>query len=433
MAGLLKPEAAYALVSALKDAVSLPIHLHTHDASGNGIYTYARAIDAGVDVVDVAASSMSGLTSQPAGGSLIHALSGHPRQPLVSAQKFEQISDYWQDVRHLYQAFELDMIAPNPTVYDHEMPGGQYSNLQQQAKAVGLSDRWSEVKEMYARVNMLFGDIVKVTPSSKVVGDMALFMVQHHLTEEDVLHRASGLDFPDSVVELMKGELGTPPDGFPQEVQRAILKGAAPLTERPGKMMQPLNFDAIKNELFEKLERPVTEFDALAYALYPKVFMDYSSYVARYGDISVLDTNTFFHGMRLGETIEVEIERGKTLYLKLIQIGQPDDHGMRTIYYEMNGVPREVEVKDISIKESSSSRPKADRSNAKQIGASMPGSVLKVLVETGTRVRKGEQLLVTEAMKMETTIQAPEDGEIKAVHVKEGEAIASQDLLIEFV
>ncbi|MFB3225597.1 pyruvate carboxylase [Exiguobacterium sp. PHA03] len=433
MAGLLKPEAAYALVSALKDAVSLPIHLHTHDASGNGIYTYARAIDAGVDVVDVAASSMSGLTSQPAGGSLIHALSGHPRQPLVSAQKFEQISDYWQDVRHLYQAFELDMIAPNPTVYDHEMPGGQYSNLQQQAKAVGLADRWSEVKEMYARVNMLFGDIVKVTPSSKVVGDMALFMVQHHLTEEDVLHRASGLDFPDSVVELMKGELGTPPDGFPQEVQRAILKGAAPLTERPGKMMQPLNFDAIKNELFEKLERPVTEFDALAYALYPKVFMDYSSYVARYGDISVLDTNTFFHGMRLGETIEVEIERGKTLYLKLIQIGQPDDHGMRTIYYEMNGVPREVEVKDISIKESSSSRPKADRSNAKQIGASMPGSVLKVLVETGTRVRKGEQLLVTEAMKMETTIQAPEDGEIKAVHVKEGEAIASQDLLIEFV
>ncbi|MGL6103408.1 MAG: biotin/lipoyl-containing protein, partial [Exiguobacterium acetylicum] len=272
-----------------------------------------------------------------------------------------------------------------------------------------------------------------VTPSSKVVGDMALFMVQHHLTEEDVLQRASGLDFPDSVVELMKGELGTPPDGFPQDVQQAILKGAAPLTERPGKMMEPLNFDAIKHELFEKLERPVTEFDALAYALYPKVFMDYSSYVARYGDISVLDTNTFFHGMRLGETIEVEIERGKTLYLKLIQIGQPDDHGMRTIYYEMNGVPREVEVKDISIKESSSSRPKADRSNAKQIGASMPGSVLKVLVETGTRVRKGEQLLVTEAMKMETTIQAPEDGEIKAVHVKEGEAIASQDLLIEFV
>jgi pyruvate carboxylase len=236
---------------------------------------------------------------------------------------------------------------------------------------------------------------------------MAFFMVQHHLTEEDVLHRASGLDFPDSVVELMKGELGTPPDGFPQEVQCAILKGAAPLTERPGKMMQPLNFDAIKHKLLEKLERPVTEFDALAYALYPKVFMDYCSYVARYCDISVLDTNTFFHGMRLGETIEFEIERGKTLYLKLIQIGQPDDHWMRTIYYEMNGVPREVEVKDISIKESSSCRPKADRINAKQIGASMPGTVMKVFVETGTRVRKGEQLLDTEAMKMETTIQAP--------------------------
>jgi len=433
MAGLLKPEAAYALVSALKDAVDIPIHLHTHDASGNGIYTYARAVDAGVDIVDVAASSMAGLTSQPAGGSLIHALSGHERQPLVSAKKYEQVSEYWQDVRHMYEPFELDMLAPNPTVYDHEMPGGQYSNLQQQAKAVGLADHWGEVKAMYARVNMMFGDIVKVTPSSKVVGDMALFMVQHHLTEEDVLKRADTLDFPDSVVELMRGELGTPPGGFPEDVQRAILKGAEPLTERPGKTMEPLNFDAIKHELFEKLGRPVTEFDALAYALYPKVFLDYNSHFERFGDVSVLDTSTYFYGMRLGETIEVEIERGKTLYIKLIQIGQPDDHGMRIVYYEMNGVPREIEIKDISIKDNSASRAKAEKSNPKQIGASMPGSVLKVLVEPGTRVRKGEQLLVTEAMKMETTVQAPEDGEVKHVHVKEGESIASQDLLIEFV
>jgi len=433
MAGLLKPESAYALVSALKDAVDLPIHLHTHDASGNGIFTYARATDAGVDIVDVAASSMSGMTSQPSGGSLVYALNHHERQPKVDPKQYEIISDYWQDVRHNYEPFESDMRASNPSVYEHEMPGGQYSNLQQQAKAVGLGDRWGEVKAMYARVNMLFGDIVKVTPSSKVVGDMALFMVQHNLTEEDVMTRGHQLDFPDSVVEMMRGELGTPPGGFPKDVQQVILKGEEPLNVRPGKLIKPYDFESARQELFEKFERPVTDFELLAHALYPKVYEDYIKHTTTYGDVSVLDTLTFFYGLNVGETIQVEIETGKTLIIKLVQVSAANEDGIRLVSYEMNGVPREIEIKDVNVKSATTSRPKVDRSNAKQVGASMPGSVLKVLVEPGSRVHRGEQLLVTEAMKMETTIQAAQDGEIKAIHIKEGDTIQSDDLLIEFV
>ena len=433
MAGLLKPESAYALVSALKDAVDLPIHLHTHDASGNGIFTYARATDAGVDIVDVAASSMSGMTSQPSGGSLIYALDHHERQPKVDVKHYEVISDYWQDVRHNYEPFESDMRAPHPSVYEHEMPGGQYSNLQQQAKAVGLGDRWGEVKAMYARVNMLFGDIVKVTPSSKVVGDMALFMVQHDLNEQDVIDRGHQLDFPDSVVEMMRGELGTPPGGFPTDVQQAILKGENPLEVRPGKLIEPYNFEAARTELFEKFERPVTDFELLAHALYPKVYDDYVKHTNTYGDVSVLDTLTFFYGLNVGETIQVEIETGKTLIIKLVQVSAPNEDGIRLVSYEMNGVPREIEIKDVNVKSATTSRPKVDRTNPKQVGASMPGSVLKVLVEPGSRVHRGEQLLVTEAMKMETTVQAAQDGEIKAIHIKEGDTIQSDDLLIEFV
>ncbi|WP_031421535.1 pyruvate carboxylase [Exiguobacterium sp. NG55] len=433
MAGLLKPESAYALVSALKDAVDLPIHLHTHDASGNGIFTYARATDAGVDIVDVAASSMSGMTSQPSGGSLVYALNHHERQPKVDPKQYEIISDYWQDVRHNYEPFESDMRASNPSVYEHEMPGGQYSNLQQQAKAVGLGDRWAEVKAMYARVNMLFGDIVKVTPSSKVVGDMALFMVQHNLTEEDVMKRGHQLDFPDSVVEMMRGELGTPPGGFPKDVQQVILKGEEPLNVRPGKLIKPYDFESARQELFEKFERPVTDFELLAHALYPKVYEDYIRHTTTYGDVSVLDTLTFFYGLNVGETIQVEIETGKTLIIKLVQVSAANEDGIRLVSYEMNGVPREIEIKDVNVKSATTSRPKVDRSNAKQVGASMPGSVLKVLVEPGSRVHRGEQLLVTEAMKMETTIQAAQDGEIKAIHIKEGDTIQSDDLLIEFV
>jgi len=431
MAGLLKPEAAYRLVSELKDTVDLPIHLHTHDTSGNGIFQYARAIEAGVDIVDTAMGSMAGLTSQPGLNTLYYALLGNPRQPEVDIAGVEQLSQYWEGVRSYYQDFESGMKSPHTEVYQHEMPGGQYSNLQQQAKGVGLAERWDEVKEMYSRVNILFGDIVKVTPSSKVVGDMALFMVKNHLSEQDVLNKGDSLDFPDSVIELFSGQLGQPYGGFPKELQKVILKGQEPITVRPGELLEDVDFQKLKAELESEIKRPATEFDRLAYALYPKVFLDFETARNTYGDVSVLDTPSFHYGMRLGEEIEVEIERGKTLIIKLISIGEPLPDGTRIVYFELNGQAREVTVKDESIKKVTGSKRKSDPSMKGQIGAAMPGTVVKVNVQKGDRVSKGDHLMITEAMKMETTVQAPFDGVIKAVFITGGETVEAGDLLLE--
>ncbi|MDQ0244010.1 pyruvate carboxylase [Bacillus fengqiuensis] len=431
MAGLLKPQAAYDLISALKETVDIPIHLHSHDTSGNGVFMYAKAIEAGVDIVDVAVSSMAGLTSQPSANSLHYALEGNSRRPEVNIQGLEQISHYWDDIRKYYLDFESGMNAPHTEVYVHEMPGGQYSNLQQQAKAVGLGDRWEEVKEMYSRVNQLFGDIVKVTPSSKVVGDMALYMVQNNLTEDDVYERGETLDFPDSVVELFEGYLGQPHGGFPKELQRIILKGKEPITVRPGELLEPVDFQEIKETLYHSLNRPVTSHEVIAHALYPKVFMEYQKTVEQYGDISVLDTPTFLYGMRLGEEIEVEIEKGKTLIVKLVSIGEPQADGTRVLYFELNGQSREVIIKDEGIKTTVQTRAKADTANQNHIGASMPGTVLKLLVEKGEKVSKGDHLMITEAMKMETTVQAPFSGTVQDIYVKNGDAIQTGDLLIE--
>jgi pyruvate carboxylase len=431
MAGLLKPEAAYKLISTLKEQINIPIHLHTHDTSGNGIFTYARAIDAGVDVVDVAMSAMAGQTSQPSAGSLVYALQGSKRQPNVDSASLRQLSHYWEDVRKYYQDFESGMNAPHPEVYEHEMPGGQYSNLQQQAKAVGLEDKWDEVKAMYRTVNHMFGDIVKVTPSSKVVGDMALFMVQNDLTEEKVYEYGATLDFPDSVIELFTGYLGQPTGGFPEKLQSIILKGKKPLTERPGKMLPTVNFDQLKAELKQETSIDPTDLDVISYALYPKVMKDYFGKVENFGDISVLDTPTFFYGMRLGEEIEVVIEKGKTLIVKLVSIGEPIDDGTRTIYFELNGQPREVIIVDENVDTKTAKKQKADRTNRNHIGATMPGAVIKVLVAKGEKVYKGDHLIITEAMKMETTVQAPFTGVVKDIFVENGEAIQTGDLLIE--
>jgi len=431
MAGLLKPEAAYQLITALKETVDLPIHLHTHDTSGNGILTYKRAIDAGVDAVDVACSSMAGLTSQPSAQSLVYALGGSKRQPNMNIEAYEVLSQYWHHVRDYYKPFESGMNSPHTEIYMHEMPGGQYSNLQQQAKAVGLGDRWNEVKTMYRRVNDMFGDLVKVTPSSKVVGDMALFMVQNNLTEDDVYEKGETIDFPDSVIEFFQGYLGQPYQGFPQELQRIILKGKEPITKRPGELLEPVDFKQMRDTLFKQLDRQVTSFDLIAHALYPKVFMDYHKFQQEYGDVSTLDTPTFFYGMRLGEEIEVEIEKGKTLFVKLISISEPRSNGTRVVYFELNGQPREVIIEDKSIESTVATTPKADPGNEHHIGATMPGTVIKVMCEQGQKVEKGDYLMITEAMKMETTVQAPFSGVIKEIHVKAQDAISVGDLLIE--
>ncbi|WP_053018643.1 pyruvate carboxylase [Staphylococcus haemolyticus] len=431
MAGLLKPKAAYELIGELKSAINLPIHLHTHDTSGNGLLIYKEAIDAGVDIIDTAVASMSGLTSQPSANSLYYGLNGFNRNLRADIEGLEELSHYWSTVRPYYSDFESDIKSPNTEIYHHEMPGGQYSNLGQQAKSLGLGERFHEVKDMYRRVNFLFGDIVKVTPSSKIVGDMALYMVQNDLDEQSVIKEGHKLDFPESVVSYFKGDIGQPVNGFNKELQDVILKGQQPLTERPGEYLDPVNFDEIRQELEAKDYGEVTEQDVISYVLYPKVFDQFMQTKQQYGDLSLLDTPTFFFGMRNGETVEIEIDTGKRLIIKLETISEPDENGYRTIYYVMNGQARRISIKDENIKTNTNLKPKADKSNPSHIGAQMPGSVTEVKVTVGEEVKVNQPLLITEAMKMETTIQAPFNGTIKQVTVVNGDAIATGDLLIE--
>jgi pyruvate carboxylase len=431
MAGLLKPEAAYELISELKETVSIPIHLHTHDTSGNGIYTYVRAVEAGVDIVDVAVEALAGMTSQPSANTLYYALGASDRQPDVSIDALESLSHYWDKVRKFYFPFESGMNASNAEIYKLEMPGGQYSNLRQQAISVGLGDRFEEVKDMYRRVNLMFGDIIKVTPSSKVVGDMTLYMVQNNLSEDDIFERGEQLDFPNSVISFFMGELGQPYQGFPKELQNIILKGKKPLTERPGKLLKSVDFKDLRVTLEEKYDRKFADDEVVSYALYPKVYSGYLKFCEDYGRISVLETPTFFYGLRLGEEVAVNIEEGKTLIVKLISIGQAQKDGSRTCYFELNGQPREVSIRDLSVQSTVTAHKKSDRDNPKQLGASMPGTVMKVLVSSGERVKKGDHLLITEAMKMETTVQAPGDGIIKKVYVGANDVIEAGDLMIE--
>lgn len=430
MAGLLKPEAAYRLVSALKDAVDLPIHLHTHDGSGNAICTYNRAIDAGVDIVDVAYSAFAGGTSQPSMSTLYYALSGKDRQPDLDVDAMEELSRYWATVRPYYKGVDKADAYPNTEVYQHEMPGGQFSNLRQQAKAVGLGDRWNEIKKMYHTVSMMFGDIIKVTPSSKVVGDMALFMVQNNLTEQDVYDKGDVLDFPQSVVEFFEGRIGIPYQGFPGKLQKIVLKGKKPLTERPGKSLAPVDFEAIRQKLTDAGYKHEDE-DINAYCQYPKVFKDFNETVKKYGDVSVLDTPTFFFGMKKNEEVHVEIEEGKDLIITLINISDPDDSGVRTITFMFNGAEREIQVQDKSVDMKNVTRRKADPDKVGDIGATLSGSVVKVLVTKGQKVKKGEPLVVTEAMKMETTITSPIDGTVGEIYATKGQAIISGDCLLE--
>ncbi|PIC64402.1 pyruvate carboxylase [Sporosarcina sp. P13] len=431
MAGLLKPEAAYRLVSELKAATDMPIHLHTHDTSGNGIYMYAKAIEAGVDIVDTAIGSMAGMTSQPSSNSLAYAMADNKTSVRANTESLEKISHYWEDVRKYYKPFESGMNSPHSEIYVHEMPGGQYSNLQQQAKAVGLGERWEEVKKMYSRVNFLFGDIVKVTPSSKVVGDMALFMVQNELDEHTVISKGETIDFPESVIEFFEGSIGQPYGGFPKELQEVILKGRKAITVRPGELLEPVNFEDVLKKLSVKMEKTATMHDVLAHVLYPKVFEEYIETIKQFGDVSVIDTPQFLYGLRLDEEIEIEIEVGKTLIVKLVSIGEPNPNGTRVLYFELNGQSRQVVIQDLHIETKDVKKPKADPTNESHIAATMPGTVLQVAVSLGARVKRGEHLLITEAMKMETTIQAPFDGVVKEIYVSAGDSISTGDLLVE--
>ena len=430
MAGLLKPQAAKQLITTLKESVDIPIHLHTHDTSGNGILTLATAIDAGVDVVDVAFSALAGGTSNPSMETLYYGLEGTSRQPELEMENVTTLNRYWGTIRKSYHAFDQAQVSPSPEVYYHEMPGGQYTNLYQQAKSVGLGERFEEVKEMYHRVNQLFGDIIKVTPSSKVVGDMALFCIQNELNEENIYEKGLTLSFPESVIQFFRGDLGQPVGGFNKKLQKVVLKDIEPITVRPGLLAPEVDFEEVRKELEDLLGHKPKDQQVLSYLMYPKVYKEYQERKELYGDLSKLDTQTFFYGMRMGETIQMEYAPGKVFMITLVQIGEPDQDGNRIMFYRFNGQSREIIVHDASATMTTVKRQKADANDFGQIGATMPGSVLKVFVTKGETVRKGQVLLVTEAMKMETTIQAPFDGIVETIAVKEQDMIDVSDLLL---
>ncbi len=432
MAGLLKPFAAYELVKALKEHVGLPIHLHTHDTAATGVATVIKAAEAGLDIADVAVSSMAGMTSQPSSIAVAAAFTGSPRDTRVGVENLQILTEYFGAVRDMYAPFEGGLQAGLADVYEHEMPGGQYTNLQKQAESMGLGARFGEVKDAYRVVNQVLGDIVKVTPSSKMVGDFALFYVQNNLTVDELKRRASEFDYPASVVDYFMGYMGQPPGGFPSWLQEAVLKGRQPLTVRPGSTMEPIDFDQLAQELNHKSGRIVTSRDVCSYALYPQVTLDFFASQNQYGNLSVLDTSTFFFGLKPGEEVFVEIDPGKTLVLKLISISAPRVDGTRVVFFELNGQPREVEVVDRSQTTAITQRRKANPTDMRELGASMSGTVVSMMVEDGDYVTEGQFLLVTEAMKMEMQVQAPMTGRVKHVAVRVGETVQVGDLLVVF-
>jgi pyruvate carboxylase len=435
MAGLLKPYAAFELVSALKQEVNIPIHLHTHDTSSIQSATYLKAIEAGVDVVDVALGGLSGLTSQPNFNSIVEMMKFNDRESNLNIDSLNEYSNYWETVREYYYPFESGLKAGSGEVFKHEIPGGQYSNLKPQAQALGLEDRFHEITKMYGDVNLLFGDIIKVTPSSKVVGDMAQYLVSNNLTVQDVLERGDTISFPQSVVSFFKGDLGQPVGGFPKDLQKLILKGQKPYIDRPNAHIEPLDIDkeyAEFRRIFEKdLSRPIDITDFLSYKLYPKVFTDAFNKHLKYDSLINLPTKNFFYGMERGEEIVVELERGKTLLITLDSIGRPNKDGMVTVYFKVNGQGRSVQIKDESIKIDKVEHVKADKNDPKEIGAPLQGMLSTILVKKGEKISKNQPLFIIEAMKMETTITAVEDTTIKQLVLKSGVMVNSEDLIIK--
>ncbi len=433
MAGLLKPAAAKVLFKALREATGLPIHFHTHDTSGIAAATVLAAVDAGVDAVDAAMDALSGNTSQPCLGSIVEALKGSERDPGLDPEWIRRISFYWEAVRHQYAAFESDLKGPASEVYLHEMPGGQFTNLKEQARSLGLETRWHQVAQAYADANQMFGDIVKVTPSSKVVGDMALMMVSQDLTVADVENPAKDIAFPDSVVSMLKGDLGQPPAGWPEALQKKALKGDKPYVVRPGSLLAEADLDAERKVIETKLERKVDDFEFASYLMYPKVFTDYALAADTYGPVSVLPTPAYFYGLKEGDELFAEIEKGKTLVIVNQAMTATDEKGMVTVFFELNGQPRRIKVPDRAHGASGSAiRRKADVGNAAHIGAPMPGVISTVFVSPGQAIKAGDVLVSIEAMKMETALHAEKDGTISEVLVRAGDQIDAKDLLVVY-
>ena len=432
MGGLAKPAAARELVQALKAETGLPVHFHTHDTSGIAAASVLAAVGAGVDAVDLAMDSLSGFTSQPCLGSVVEALRGQPRDTGLDPARIREISDYWEAARAQYAAFETDMRAPASEVYLHEMPGGQFTNLREQARSLGLAERWHEVASAYAEVNRMFGDIVKVTPTSKVVGDMALVMVSGGLTRADVEDPDRDIAFPESVVGLFRGELGRMPGGLPEPLARKILKGVKPIEGRPGAMLPAADLAAECANAEAATGWSLTEEELYSWLLYPKVFTDYAARRAMYGPVSALPTEVFFYGLRPGREVSVELDRGLTLVIRCLAVGETDEEGSVRVFYELNGQPRSVKVENREATAAAVRRPKADPSNPCHVSAPMPGVVASLAVAEGRAVVAGDLLMTIEAMKMETALHAERAGAVAVLHVAAGQSVEAKDLLLEF-
>lgn len=435
MSALLKPYAAVKLIRALKDEISIPIHLHTHDTTGNGGATVLMAAEAGVDIVDTALNSMAGLTSQPALNSLVAALSNTERDTGIDLKGIQKLSDYWAAVRPVYYPFESDLKSGSAEIYRYEIPGGQYSNLKPQVESFGLGHRFTDVKEMYKTVNEMVGDIVKVTPSSKMVGDMAIFMVKNDLTPENIFEKAKNMAFPDSVVSYFQGMMGQPEWGFPEDLQKLVLKDIEPITVRPGELLPPEDLEGHGQYLKEKYGFEPTGKDTVSYALYPDVFENYIKYYMENGDVSRMGSDVFFHGLAEGETSEIEVAEGRVMVVEYLRMGKPDSEGYRMLEFEVNGNRREIRVKDKSAlqKLQGADEPAiqmADPASDTEVGASIPGHIMKILVKEGDTVKAGQSLAVIEAMKMETVMAAARDGKVDNILVKEGQQVKTGQLLI---
>ncbi len=430
MSGLLKPTAASKLVGALKQEIGIPIHLHTHDTSGNGVATVLMAAQAGVDIVDAAFNSMSGLTSQPALNSIVASLQHSDRDTGLDSDGLQKISEYWRDVRPVYRDFESELQTASAEIYKYEIPGGQYSNLQAQVESFGLGHKLKEVKDMYKAVNQMLGDIVKVTPSSKVVGDLAIFMVQNDLTPENIVEKGANIDFPDSTVSYFEGMMGQPEGGFPQDIQKVVLKGKKAITCRPGELLPPEDFEGIRKKLQEELGLEGTDREVISYAIYPKVFEDYVKSIRKEGSFRYMGSDIFFHSLAEGETCEVKLGEGRVLIVKLQEVRAVDNDGMREAIFEVNGNRRIIKIKDKTVTvNSSNSVLYADESNPLEVGANIPGNIIKVLVKEGEKVEANQPIAVIEAMKMETNILAAAAGTVERIYVSEGQQVKAGEMV----
>lgn len=430
MSGLLKPTAAAKLVGALKQEIGIPVHLHTHDTSGNGVATVLMAAQAGVDIADAAVNSMSGLTSQPALNSIVAALQHSDRDTGLDTDGLQKISEYWKDVRPVYKKFESELVTSTAEIYKYEIPGGQYSNLQAQVASFGLAHKLQDVKDMYKEVNQMLGDIVKVTPSSKVVGDLAIFMVQNGLTAENILEKGQGIDFPDSTVSYFEGMMGQPEGGFPVDIQKLVLKDKEPIICRPGELLEPEDFEGIRKHLQEDLDLEGTDREVISYAIYPKVYDDYVNSIKKDGSFRHMGSDIFFHSLQEGETCEVKIDEGKVLIVKLHEVRPVDHDGFREAVFEVDGNRRIIKVKDKSVTvNSSNSVLYADEENPMEIGANIPGNIVKVLVKEGETVEANQPIAVIEAMKMETNILAQAGGVVERIYISEGQQVKAGEMV----